>query len=61
MKEFADPLKRRIYRARWLRERYRSDPAYRLARLNKDRIRRGLPPHTSLDQVASRIDRERER
>jgi hypothetical protein len=41
--------------ARNKRERYRRDPAYRLARINEQRLRKGLPPYASLDQVPVRL------
>jgi len=45
------------YRMRWAenrRQRYRSDPDYRLARLNEQRRLRGRPLLDSLEQLARR-------
>jgi hypothetical protein len=55
MKYYAEPLKRRIYRAKWMRERYRKDSAWRLAEINRKRAYYGRPPCSSLDEVRGRI------
>ena len=46
-------MRARISRVR--QARYRTDPAYRLARLNEARIRRGQPPATDLSQCRLRV------
>lgn len=39
------------YEAARQRRRYHTDPAYRLDRINRARIRAGLPPHETIDQA----------
>jgi hypothetical protein len=55
MREFAEPLKRRIYRAKWIADRYRNDPDFRLSEINRKRAYYGRPLCSSLDEVRGRI------
>lgn len=48
------PLKKRIRVAKRRRERYRTEPEYRLRRVNLSRAQKGLPPLASVDEIASR-------
>ena len=48
MSEFKTPLKQRLYIAAYYRERYRTDPEYRLRKVNCLRARQGLPPRASV-------------
>lgn len=52
-REFADPLPRRLYRARWIRERYWNDPDFRLAEINRKRAYYDRSPVSSVDEVRS--------
>jgi hypothetical protein len=56
-KQYATPLHRRIKQADALRGRYRSDPAYRLHKVNSVRVRKGLPLAT--DEAEIDTDRAR--
>ncbi len=51
MREYADPLPRRLYRAKWIRERYWNDPDFRLAEINRKRAYYGRPAVESADEV----------
>lgn len=51
MREYRTSLQKRRHRSRKLVDRYWSDPAFRLARINADRARRGADPLQSLDEV----------
>jgi hypothetical protein len=51
MKEFSTPLKERLRLARIQRERYRTDPEFRLRSLNRARASRGLKPRQSVDEI----------
>ena len=52
MKEYATDLKERQRIAAYYRERYKRDPEYRLRKVNCLRIRLGLPPRASVDEIA---------
>ena len=58
MRTFKTPLKRRQKRSAQLVKRYWTDPEYRLARVNYDRRRRGLPEHASLEDLERRHDNQ---
>lgn len=45
------PLHKRIARSERWRQRYRSDPEFRLAHFNRSRASAGLPPVSSLPPV----------
>lgn len=51
MKEFATPLAERLRIAAYYRERYKSDPEWRLKKLNRSRTARGLSPRKSVDEI----------
>lgn len=53
MKEYATPLAERLRIAAYYRERYRSDPEYRLRKVNCLRIRQGLKPRASVDEIGT--------
>ena len=44
----------RLYESARQRRRYATDPAYRLDRINRARVRVGLPPRASLDECQLR-------
>jgi hypothetical protein len=48
---FKTPLKHRLYIAAYYRERYRTDPEYRLRKVNCLRVRQGLPPRKSVEEI----------
>lgn len=54
---FVTPLKKRLYIAEYYRERYRSDPEYRLRKVNDLRIRQGRAPRASVDEIAPKPGR----
>jgi hypothetical protein len=54
MREYATPLAERQRIAAYYRERYKRDPEYRLRKVNCLRIRLGLPPRKSVDEIAPR-------
>lgn len=60
MKFYVSSLTDRQRRARYLRERYAKDPAFRLKVVNKGRRYRGLPPHSSIDEIKPRSEFRRE-
>jgi hypothetical protein len=51
MRQFITPLKERQRIAAYFRERYRTDEAYRLRKVNCLRSRQGLPPRTSVEEI----------
>lgn len=51
-REYATPLAERQRIAAYYRERYKRDPEYRLRKVNCLRIRLGLPPRASIDEIA---------
>lgn len=57
MTKFKTPLKTRLYIARYYRERYQNDPEYRLRKINDLRIRLGLEPRASVDEIAPKPGR----
>ena len=60
MQEFATPYDERKRLSRVHRKRYWSDPSYRLANINRSRLRQGLPPRQSVDEIAAVGPRVRE-
>jgi hypothetical protein len=58
MPRFATPLKERQRVAAYYRERYRTDPEYRLKKLNQLRAKQGLPPRASVDEINVRGRRD---
>lgn len=52
MREYATPLAERQRIAAYYRERYKRDPEYRLRKVNCLRIRLGLAPRASVDEIA---------
>jgi hypothetical protein len=54
MREYATPLAERQRIAAYYRERYKRDPEYRLRKVNCLRIRLGLPPRKSVDEIQPR-------
>jgi hypothetical protein len=52
MREYATPLAERLRIAAYYRERYKRDPEYRLRKVNCLRVRQGLPPRASVDEIA---------
>jgi hypothetical protein len=54
VKEFATDLKDRQRISRRHKERYQTDPEYRLRCVNRGRIWQGLPPRSSVDEIQSR-------
>lgn len=54
MREFATPFEERQRIARYYRERYWSDPEFRLRKLNRSRAGFGLAPHESVDDIQTR-------
>lgn len=56
MKEFATPLAERLRIAAYYRERYKSDPEWRLKKLNRSRTGRGLPPRNSVEEILAPED-----
>jgi len=54
MKQYRTPLERRLKESARLNERYRSDPDFRLRRINYERARRGYPLIASLDEARVR-------
>ena len=58
MTAFTQPLSTRRLRAAAKGLRYRTDPDFRLARINRARAHLGLPPRVSLDDVKMRVPME---
>lgn len=58
MPPFTQPLYERRANAAVKGRRYRSDPAWRLLRINRARQHQGLPPRGSLDDVRLRVPME---
>ena len=56
MPEYKLPLAKRMRISARRKERYATEPAYRLARLNENRRRKGLPPLTSLEGISMARD-----
>lgn len=54
MREYATPLAERERIAAYYRERYQRDPDYRLRKVNCLRVRNGLPPRSSVEEIAYR-------
>jgi hypothetical protein len=54
MREFETPLAERQRIARYYRERYWSDPEFRLRKLNRSRQGLGLPPRKSVDEIRTK-------
>jgi hypothetical protein len=54
VKEFVTDLKDRQRISRRHKERYQTDPEYRLRCVNRGRIWQGLPPRSSVDEIQSR-------
>jgi hypothetical protein len=54
VKEYATPLKERERIARYYRQRYWSDPEFRLRKLNRSRAGFGLSPHECVSQIKTR-------
>lgn len=59
MRIYRTSLKKRLRRCERFKERYWSDPEYRLHRINADKIRRGKPPIASLDEIKRNRPQER--
>lgn len=57
MSRFVTSLAERQRIAAYHRERYVRDPAYRLRQVNSLRIRQGLPPRASVDEIAPKPGR----
>jgi hypothetical protein len=57
MREYATSLAERRRIAAYYRERYRTDAEYRLRKVNCLRIRQGLPPRASVDEIAPKAGR----
>lgn len=49
--KYATPLSERLRVAAYYREKYRTDPEYRLRKVNCLRARQGLPPRASVDEI----------
>lgn len=58
MPDFTQPLYERRANARVKGRRYRSDPDFRLRRINRARQQLGLPPRASLDDCQLRVPME---
>jgi hypothetical protein len=58
MPRFAAPLSTRRLRAEAKGMRYRTDPEWRLKRINRAREAQGLPPRASLNEVKMRVPME---
>lgn len=56
MSEYATPLSERQRLSRRHRERYASDPDYRLRCINRGRVYRGLAPRSSEDEITTFTD-----
>lgn len=54
MRQYRTSLQKRRRRVERFKERYWTDPQYRLDRINADRIRRGRPVLGSLDEIKRR-------
>lgn len=54
MSRFVTPLAARQRIATYYRERYQRDPEYRLRKINDLRVRQGLKPRASIDEIAPR-------
>ena len=54
MRDYAYSLAERRRRCEAEKTRYRSDPVYRLAKINRARAARGYAPRASLDEVPAR-------
>lgn len=54
MREYATPLEERQRLSRRHKERYATDPEYRLRCVNRGRIYYGLEPRRSVDEIQSR-------
>ena len=48
---YALPLDERLRKAAYQRARYWSEPAFRLRCINRDRVKRGLPPLACLSEI----------
>jgi hypothetical protein len=57
MKEYITPLSERLRIAAYHRERYKRDHDYRLRQVNSLRVRQGLPPRASVDEIAPKPGR----
>ncbi len=55
MPRFTAPLSTRRLRADEKAWRYRTDPEFRLKRINRARLQLGLPPRASLEEVRMRV------
>jgi len=55
---FKTPLKQRLYIAAYYRERYKTDPEYRLRKVNALRAWQGLPPRASVDEISTKGKRD---
>lgn len=53
-REYATPLAERQRIQRYHRERYQSDPDFRLRCVNRGRAWQGLPPRQSVDEIKTR-------
>lgn len=58
MLELPMPLAERLLRSEQVSRRYRTDPAFRLRKINRARQHQGLPPRASLDEVQLRVPME---
>lgn len=58
---FRTPLHRRMRQADSLRQRYRTDPAYRLHKVNSARAQKGNPPLSHTDEIGRDAPLARER
>jgi hypothetical protein len=58
MRPFSKPLIERQLDAERMNRRYRTDPEFRLHRINRARAHQGLPPRASLDDVRMRVPME---
>ena len=61
MRRFSKPLIERQLDAERLNRRYRTDPEFRLRRINRARRQQGLAPRASLDEVKLRVPMEIDR
>lgn len=58
MRSFTIPLSTRRIRAAAKAARYRTDPDFRLQRINRARAHQGYPPRASLEEVRLRVPME---
>jgi len=58
MMAYRDPFLARWANADGKARRYRTDPQWRLKRINRARQQLGLPPRASLDEVKMRVPME---